>query len=818
MRSKSKIRTFKNFVLLMVGTGIVVAGIIIIWVSTLKLPDFKSFTERKIANSTKIYDRTGEILLYDVHKDFRRTVIPYEDMGSNIKNAVVAIEDSEFYNHNGIRIKSIIRALSAHILNKSVKGGGSTITQQLIKNTLLTREVSVSRKVKEWILAIKLEKVMSKEEILALYLNESPYGGTIYGIQEASKNFFNKNPRDLTLAESAYLAAIPNSPTYYSPYKSHKDKLDERKNLVLSRMRELNFITEKEYQDARAEVVVFLPEQPTHIAAPHFVFFVKSYLEKKYGADALDIGGLKITTTLDYELQKKSEEIISIQAKENEKLYNGKNAASVVIDPTTGQILSMVGSRDYFDREIDGNFNVATALRQPGSSFKPFVYALAFNKGFTAETVLIDAKTEFSSSCDGNGNPKPGRNKKDCYMPDNFDNANRGPLSLRSALAESINVVAVKLLYLVGVNDSIELAHQMGITSLNEGDRYGLSLVIGGGEVTLLDITSAYGVFATEGIRHPYKSILKIEDRDGKILEEFTDEAIEVLPQNTARMISSILSDNTARIPTFGANSSLVVPGVTSAVKTGTTNSNRDAWTVGYTPNVAVGVWVGNNDNKEMKKGGVALAGPIWNKIMVEAVKNKPKVGFNSPDQLDETLPPILRGFWQGGETFTGPDGKETSITNIHTILYWINKNNITGGRPSSPESDPLYGNWEYAVQNWWAKNSTKYKTITQNEIPINNNQQTTPIDITIEGITDGVSYLKNTPQKINFSTQPEISIKKIDIFINNIYVTSLKSTPSTFTFTPNTITGIKDSNMMRVIIYDASGKSLEKIFNFYIQ
>ena len=295
---------FKNILFVVLGVGAIVAGSVAIWVSTLSLPDFKSFTERKVASSTKIYDHTGTILLYDVHQNIKRTVIPYEDMGTNIKNATVAIEDSEFYQHNGIRLKSIARAVLSTATGQKIEGG-STITQQLIKNTLLTQKRSISRKIKEWILSIKLEKVMSKEDILALYLNEAPYGGEIYGIEEASKLFFGKEPRELSIAESAYLAAIPNSPSYLSPYKKHKDKLDERKNLVLKRMHDLKFISDKEYEQAKNEKDSFLPEQPVHIAAPHFVFFIKDYLEKNYGEDALDSGGLKVVTTLDYDLQKK---------------------------------------------------------------------------------------------------------------------------------------------------------------------------------------------------------------------------------------------------------------------------------------------------------------------------------------------------------------------------------------------------------------------------------------------------------------------------------------------------------------------------------
>jgi membrane peptidoglycan carboxypeptidase len=345
-------------------------------------------------------------------------------------------------------------------------------------------------------------------------------------------------------------------------------------------------------------------------------------LEQKYGSDLVELGGLKVTTTIDHELQAKGEEIVKEGALKNEKDWNGTNASLVAIDPKTGQILTMIGSRDYFDKNIDGNFNVATAARQPGSSFKPFIYATAFNKGFTPSTVLFDLPTEFQTTCNAYGTALPGYSQADCYMPQNYDGNFRGPISLRDALAQSINIPAIKLFYLAGLRDSLKTSEDMGISTLSDISRYGLTLVIGGGEVTLLDITSAYGVFGNNGIRNPYTGILKVEDSTGKILEEFTPNPREVLPKNTALVISDILKRDDSRSPTFGLNSVLHIPGRDVAVKTGTTNNNKDAWTIGYTPNISVGVWAGNNDNKPMRKGGSALAGPIWNKFMHEALKN----------------------------------------------------------------------------------------------------------------------------------------------------------------------------------------------------
>lgn len=829
---KKRKNTFKNLVLIIITFGLVCTGSLIIWVSTLQLPDFEGFNDRKIQSSTKIYDRTGEILLYDVHQDIKRTIIPYEEIGVNILNSAVAIEDSEFYKHKGIRITSIIRGtIWAKLRGKRIQGG-STITQQIIKNTLLTPEVTISRKIKEWILAVKLEKVMNKEEILTLYLNEAPYGGNIYGIEEATKFFFDKKPINLTLAEAAYMAAIPNAPTYYSPYRNNRDKLEERKNLVLKRMLDISFIDEKEYNQAKNEEVKFQPEKPTSIAAPHFVFFIKDYLEKNYGLKALEEGGLKVITTLDYELQKKAEEITLIKAKENEEKYSGSNAAVVVIDPKTGQILSMVGSRDYFDKEIDGNFNVTTALRQPGSSFKPIIYAEAFKEGYTDQTTLFDVPTEFNPSCDPLGIPLPSSPNANCYMPTNYNSEIRGPMTLRDGLAQSINIIAVKLLYLVGVKDSIKMAHNLGINSLNEPDRYGLSLVIGGGETSLLDMTSVYGVFANNGVRNPTKAILSIENGLGEKLEEFKKQSYPVLETNVTQTLSSILSDNVARSGTFGLNSILVVPGREVAVKTGTTNNNRDAWTIGYSPSVVVGVWTGNNDNTPMTKGGSTVAGPIWNSIITEALKKTPIETFIKPNNIDKNLPPIIRGLWQGGDTFKidklsgglateyTPEEtiEEKSITNVHSILYWLDKNNpLKIGFIGT--GDYQYINWEYGVQNWWSTNFYQYQNVTELNKPNfydNIHTKNSKLILEITGIKNKV-YKKN--ESITFSITPKNQnlIKKIDVFINNTYLTSLRSYPFQTSFTPVNIKNISTNNVINIIGYDVLGNTGETTLSFSV-
>jgi membrane peptidoglycan carboxypeptidase len=480
MHKHKKIKHYKKALIYLLSLAFIGLGIITFWISTFKMPDLKSFEERTVSQSTKIYDRTGEILLFDVNQDIKREVVPFADISPNIKKAVVAIEDAGFYNHGGIQIKAIIRAVFDNLTGGS--GGGSTITQQVIKNSLLTSEKAISRKLKEWVLAIKLDRTMSKDDILSIYLNENPYGGSIYGVEEAAQTFFKKKASDVTLAEAAYLAAIPNAPTYYSPYGNNKDKLDARKNLVLQRMLDNDLITKTEFEKSKKEVVTFLPKQGNSLKAPHFVEYIRAYLENKYGEKVVREDGLKVITTLNYDLQTKAEEIVKKYAFENKKNFNAENAAMVAIDPKTGEILVMVGSRDYFDQEIDGNFNVALAHRQPGSTFKPFVYATAFNKGYTPDTVLFDLPTEFQTTCDVQGKPIGNTNPDDCYMPENYDGKYLGPITLREALAQSRNVPAIKTLYLAGIKDSLETAKNMGITSLGNKDQYGLTLVLGGGE------------------------------------------------------------------------------------------------------------------------------------------------------------------------------------------------------------------------------------------------------------------------------------------------------------------------------------------------
>lgn len=685
--------------------GLIVTGIFAIWVATLKMPDLSSFQDRQVLQSTKIFDRTGKILLYDLHQDVRRTVVPYENISRNIKNATVAIEDDTFFEHSGVRPLAILRAALANLQQGRLLSGqgGSTITQQVIKNSILARDKTLTRKIKEMILAFRLEQILSKDEILSHYLNESPYGGTIYGVEEASLSFFGKPASDVTVAEAAYIASLPQLPTYYSPYGAHVDDLEKRKNLVLDKMLENKFITQEEFDQAKNEKIIFKPQVATGIRAPHFVFFVRDFLIEEYGEESLAERGLKVITTLDWELQEKAEAIVKEKALYNEKTYNAENAALVATDPTNGQIITMVGSRDYFDKEIDGNFNIALAERQPGSSFKPFVYATAFTKGYTPDTVVFDLKTQFSTNCA----PDNFTSLDGCYSPDNYDHKFRGPVNFRNALAQSLNIPAVKALYLAGITPSIKMARDMGITTLTNKNQYGLTLVLGGGEVKLLEMVGAYGTFANEGTRNSLESIIRVEDMDGNVLYEPKVESKKVLDRDVALQISDILSDNVARTPLFGANSSLYFPGRDVAAKTGTTNDKRDAWVIGYTPNLVVGAWAGNNDNRSMNEISGLIITPLWRAFMDVAVKKYPGGTFAEPPRTPDTIKPILRGVWFDPTQLVTNESTEKQELNLesavqgaHSILYFVNKDDPLGPQPTN-QRDPQFVLWEYPVSLW---------------------------------------------------------------------------------------------------------------------
>ncbi|HEY0964574.1 MAG TPA: PBP1A family penicillin-binding protein [Candidatus Paceibacterota bacterium] len=701
---------------------ILIAASVLVWLTTLEIPDLSSFEERRVLQSTKIYDRTGEIMLYDLHQDVRRTVVPFNDISEHVKEATIAIEDDQFYHHMGIDIKGIARAAVTNLKNGDLLGGqgGSTITQQVIKNSVLQREKTLARKAKEAILALKLEQLKTKDEILEIYLNESPYGGTIYGVEEASRAFFATSSKNLTIAEAAYLAAIPQAPTYYSPYGNNRASLDERQQIVLDKMRQNGFISVEEYEAAKAEKVEFEPQIVSGIRAPHFVMYIREQLAEKFGEEALAERGLKVITTLDWELQEKAEQIVAEKAAINTERFNASNAGLVATDPKTGDLLVMVGSRDYFSEEVDGNYNLTLANRQPGSAIKPFVYAAAFKKGYLPSTILFDLPTQFSTDCE----PYNMSNESPCYAPNNHNNKFLGPISMRNALAQSLNIPAVKTLYLVGVRDALKLAADMGITTLNNPDRYGLTLVLGGGEVKLLDMTNAYGVFANKGVRAEPRSILRIEDNTGKVIEETQVKEERILDENVTNMISDVLSDNVARTPLWGANNQLYFPDRDVAGKSGSTNNFRDAWIMGYAPNIAVGAWCGNNDNSPMHGLSGLITTPMWREFMDFALARLPEESFTQPWYPTDVKPVISGSYVDTNALLTAMQGQQTSPTddeedtdeetsnssniqiadiynNIHTILHYVDRSDPLGPYPTNPASDPQYRNWEYGVQQW---------------------------------------------------------------------------------------------------------------------
>jgi 1A family penicillin-binding protein len=699
------------FILFVAGFVIGGTTLLIIFKTVAKdMPDPNQLSARQVTQSTKIYDRTGENLLYEIHGEEKRTLVKLEDIPESVVLATISSEDKDFYSHQGINIRGLLRAVYKDIFHGKFEGG-SSITQQLVTNALLYRGTTkwqkIQRKFREWILAYQIEQKFSKEEIIQMYLNEIPYGSNAYGIEAAAKTFFDKSVKDVTLAEAALLVALPNKPTRYSPYGSHTDEMYERQRWVLRMMRDEGYITAEEYEQAIAEELVF-KEKGHNMTAPHFVMYVKEYLSEKYGEQMLEQGGLKITTTLDLYKQKIAESVITEKTKDYPNYYNATNAALLALDPKTGQILAMVGSRDYYDDEIDGQVNVTIRPRQPGSSFKPLVYAAAFQKGYTPDTILFDVVTNFKAY------PKD-------YEPHNYKDDENGPVTIRKALAGSLNIPAVKAIYLTGIDNVLDFADNLGYTTLKPRSRFGLSLVLGGGEVKMIEHLNAFAAFAREGIWKPTTAILKIENADGKILEEFELKEKKKFDAQIARLINNILSDNDARAYAFGVNNYLNLGERPVAAKTGTTNDYRDAWTLGYTPSLAAGVWVGNNDFTEMKRkaAGGTVAAPIWQAFMKKVLGDTPIEYFKEPEPI-ETDKPILNGEYKipyivkldkiSGKLATEltPPAyiEEKTFYQFHNILYYLNKDDPQGSGTS--QNDEQFESWEEAVQRWVKEQAEK--------------------------------------------------------------------------------------------------------------
>ncbi|OGV96409.1 hypothetical protein A2W24_04745 [Microgenomates group bacterium RBG_16_45_19] len=581
---------------------------------------------RREGFATKIYDRNDQ-LLYEFFQEQQRTPVKIETVPPSLKEATIAIEDKHFYAHQGFDPLGIARSVYI-IFTRGEVVGGSTLTQQLVKNVLLSQEKTLTRKVKELILAVQIESLYNKEEILQMYLNEAPYGGTAWGVGTAAQTYFGKEVQDLNLVESAILAGMPQRPTVYSPFGNYPDAYKGRTIDVLRRMREDGYITADEEASAAAALNdLSFKGDYTAIKAPHFVFYVKERLEEMYGESLVEKGGLRVKTTLDLPLQEAAQTVVTEEIGKvvNQGIGNG---SALVLNPKGGEILAMVGSKDFFAEDYDGQVNVTEALRQPGSAIKPVTYAAAFQKGFTPASVIFDTPTEFPS-----GEVKP-------YAPVNYDGSFRGPVQLRFALGSSLNMPAVKLLAMVGLKDMMQLGYDMGLTTLEPTTenlkRFGLALTLGGGEVRLIDLATAYSTFANGGLQVEPIAILKVTDREGKTLYEPKPvQRKRILDEGVTYLVNHILSDNNARLLTFGANSYLKM-GDNVAVKTGTTNDKRDNWTIGWNRNAVVGVWVGNNDNSPMKQvaSGVTGASPIWRRIMVEVQKNRKPEAWPIPSNV----------------------------------------------------------------------------------------------------------------------------------------------------------------------------------------
>jgi 1A family penicillin-binding protein len=667
---------------------VVLAVVLVVYVGfiyfTTELPAPNEMGNFNIAESTKLYDRTGEVVFYEIYKEEKRTLVSAEEIPDIVREATLSIEDSSFYYHGAFDTRGIVRALFVNLIRGRVAQGGSTITQQLARNVFLSPEKTITRKLREIILATKLERSFSKDEILDMYLNQVPYGPNIYGLESASRAYFSKPAGELNINEAATLAAIPRAPSYYSPWGSHKDELKDRKNVVVQKMRELGYIDDQEYDQTDKGLPEIMPRSDTGIRAPHFAMAVQEYLEEKYGEDVLRTGGLRVTTTLNWEMQELAETAVKDGVQRNKDLYAGHNGALLALDPKTGQILAMVGSKDYFAESepegceegvsctFEGNFNVTTqALRQPGSALKPFAYLTAFQSGLTPDTIVWDVPTEFSTNC-----------PPSCYSPKNFDLIFRGPVTLRQGLSQSINVPSVKTLYLAGLGNTIKTAGTFGITTLNDPGRLGLSLVLGGGEVKMIELLTAYATLANDGVKNKPALILKIEDSQGKVLEEYEEGGERVVDPQYPRIINQILSDVGLRSGLFTASLPLTqVPGYPVALKTGTTNDYVDAWSIGYTPNLVAGVWAGNNNRNALgAKGSSLLAAiPMWHSFMSKAQPLLPVESFPSPEPTSSDNP-VFSGKLIKGE--------------FHSVLYYLEKMN-----------DPQYQNWEAGIRAWLSVN-----------------------------------------------------------------------------------------------------------------
>ncbi len=800
-----------------------------VWASR-DLPDPNKLTDRHVAESTKIYDRTGEHLLYEVYQNQKRTVVDLNQMSPWIPKATIAIEDKYFYEHKGVRVLSIIRAGVSNLVNRLLRvvgihrstgsGGASTLTQQLIKNAIVGDErrglSGLFRKVKEALLALQIERAYSKDQILQLYLNEIPYGSTNYGVESAAQTYFHKSAKEVTLSEAAALAAIPKAP---SRYLNNPQALKDRRDTILRLMQAQGYISEAEMKSAQGAPLQMYRTGGI-FAAPHFVLYVKQLLADQFGENLVDTGGLKVITSLDYNKQMMAEKIIKEQGDKFAKDANANNEALVALDPKTGQVLSMVGSRDFTKDEIDGQFNIVTLGRlQPGSSFKPFVYAAAFAQGYTPDTALYDVSTDFDLR---SGSAK--------YTPKNYDGKEHGLVTMRSALQGSLNIPAVKTMYLVGEKPAIEFAKRFGYTTFT-GD-YGLTLVLGGGEVNLLEHTNAYATLADNGVYHPPVSILAVTTPTGEELFKWQAvEGAEAVSSTLAALITSVLTDNNARAYVFGAKNNLTLPDRPVAAKTGTTQNNWDAWTIGYVPSLAAGVWVGNTPKHiSMKSGGNTLAGLIWNKFMRAALASTTPEEFPTPPPND-AVKPVLRGAVGGIklpiDRTTGRIANSSTPDSLidyqtflppHDILHYVNKNDPAGPAPANPTDDPQYQNWENALLSWVTRQAAAGNIISLQEPP-------TDIDAPQSNeLAPTLAVITPTPNQVITSRQIHIEVKtssprgvvRVIYSLDDQLIATSAQFPFAIDYTAEALApGI---HALKVVAQDDLGNSAAQIVSFNLQ
>jgi len=790
---KKIIRKLVKLVVILFILGVIIVGAAFAWYSK-ELPESTELLTKNPVPSTKIYDRTGEILLNDVNADFRRVKIKLDDLPEYIKWSAIVAEDKQFYSHHGINFRGILRAIFANITSGDATGqGGSSISQQFVKNALLSPEKTYIRKIKEAILTYQLERKFSKDEILEMYFNEIPYGGTAYGIEAAANKYFDKSAKDLTLAEAASLAALPQAPSYYSPYGTHKDKLLARKDWVLDSLVEEGYVPEAKAEAAKLQELDF-KNIPSSILAPHFVFYIRDLVAEKHGEQMLEEGGLKIITSLDMDQQRIAEQVIKDGVEKNIEKYNARNAALVAMNVDTGEITAMVGSANYFDEDNDGAVNVALRPRQPGSSFKPIVYSTAFTKGYSPSTILFDTLTNFKAE------PKD-------YEPHNYNEAYFGPVSIKKALAGSLNVPAVKTIYLTGVENVLNLAESMGYSTFEDRSRFGLSLVLGGGEVKLLDHVAGFVTLADEGEYKKPLAILKIEDKDGKTLEANKPEKNKkkrVLDKEPARQVVDILSDNSERAFVFGELNYLTLGARPVAAKTGTTNDFKDAWTMGFTPSLAAGVWTGNTRGEVMQgaAAGANVAGPIWHEFMkrvLEETKQNPEdeeVGwkieqFNKPKTQDLPAKPMLDGQIakevkvkidkSTGKLATDqtPESQieEKLFREVHNILHYVNKNNPLGPIPNEPWNlDENYNTWELAVEEWAKENGYETDLDLPTEHDDLHTEENRP-SISIDSPSNNSTF-NSLDMNASVTTSSKRGVRRVEYYIDNTKVATITNSP----------------------------------------